>query len=142
MIRKGRKPNPRNEEEMLQQIEERAASKLREYEHRNALKRAKRIAKLNVGPVLGAAKEPSEKKTKIQKKQLKPQDQQTSHQKPKSNVNSTPEGQEDSHDKFLEDIAQAPVEHSNASSNINPLESKGNDIQQLREKLKEEFIGS
>jgi hypothetical protein len=89
MIRTGRKFKPRNEEEMLQQIEEKAASKLREAEHRNALKRAKRIAKLNMGPLLGAAKKPSEKKAKIQKKQLKPQDQKTSHLKHKSNVNSS-----------------------------------------------------
>jgi hypothetical protein len=42
------------------------------------------------------------------------------------------EVQEDLHEKFLEDIEQAPVEHSSASMNI----------QQLREKLKEELIAS
>ena len=39
MIRRGRKPKPQNEEERLKQEEEKAASKLREKDHRNERKR-------------------------------------------------------------------------------------------------------
>jgi hypothetical protein len=68
MIRKGRKPKPRNEEEMLQQIEERAANKLRKVDHRNAFKRAKQIVKLNMVPFLGAARNQVRRRPKSRKK--------------------------------------------------------------------------
>lgn len=127
--------------------EERAASKQREAEHGNAKKRVKRTAKLNMGPILRSTSEQSEKKIKIKRQQLKPQDQQTSHQKPKSNVNNSrkpgqlqkmylyifllflinhinmqiQESQEDSNDNFLEDMDRALMELSSANNKINPL---------------------
>ena len=53
MIRKGRKPTPQNEEERLQHKKEKAESKLRQAEHRNERKRAKRLLKLNIDPLSG-----------------------------------------------------------------------------------------
>jgi hypothetical protein len=65
-VRKGRKPNPANEEEKLQQEEEKKQSKLRKAKNRNATRRANYVPKMNMGPVLGDAVKPTEnKKIKI-----------------------------------------------------------------------------
>lgn len=62
MIRKGRKPTPQSEEERLQQEKEKEESQLlRKAANWNAAKRAKQERKFNMGPVLGHAKELTDK---------------------------------------------------------------------------------
>ena len=96
MIRKGRKPKPQNEEERLKQEEEKAASKLREKDHRNERKRniTKLSLKFNTGPLLGDAKDSPvapKRGRSIQKRQLEQEAQHNSRQiNPKLNNVITP----------------------------------------------------
>ncbi|KAK4021485.1 hypothetical protein OUZ56_003400 [Daphnia magna] len=151
MIRKGRKPTPQSEEERLQQEKEKEESQLRKAANRNAAKRAKREPKFNMGPVLGHAKELTEKSvTNNQERQLKQQAQQSSHKtQPQYNTKSSSSAGNEDLDCLPdpEGMDQARMDHSYANENtvnssVFDQGSKENAIQQLREKLKELMIAS
>lgn len=91
LIRKGRKPTPQSEEERLQQEKKKEESQLRKAANRNAAKRAKQERKFNMGPVLGHAKELTDKSvTNNQERQLKKQAQWSSHKtQPRYNTKSS-----------------------------------------------------